>query len=81
LAYEARGKTERALATYQRALEVNPASRRALEHLGRLQLQEKQYEEARRTFQRLLALHPESVEARYQIMWLEKLKVEPSGEQ
>ncbi len=77
LAYEAKGKPSRAMAAYRRAVEVNPASLRALEHLGRMQLQEKQYEAARHTYGRLLVLDPESMEAKYQVMRLGKMGLVP----
>ena len=73
LAYEAKGEPARAMAAYWRALETNPASLRALEHLARLQLRQKQHKEARRTFERILLLAPESVEAKYQVMRLDNL--------
>jgi tetratricopeptide (TPR) repeat protein len=73
LAYEVKGEPVRAMAAYRRALTENPAALRALENLARLQLQQEQYQAARRTYRRLLVLDPESVDAKYQIMRLDKL--------
>lgn len=73
LAYEIKGEPARAMAAYRQAIKENPASLRALENLGRLQLQLKQYQAARHTYARILILDPGSVEAKFQIMRLDKL--------
>jgi len=73
IAYEMRDEPEKARKSYEAALEINPGYRRALDKLGKLQLQLKDYKGARKTYTRILAVDPESVEAKYQVMLLDKL--------
>ena len=54
------------------ALEIEPKYLRALDRLGKLQMQRKDYNEARTTYSKILEIAPDSVEAKYQLMWLEK---------
>ena len=39
---------------------------------GKLQMQRKDYNDARATYKKILRIVPDSVEAKYQLMWLEK---------
>ena len=73
LAYEMKNEPQKAINSYGQALEINPRYFRALDRLGKLQLQQKEYEGARRTYGKILSLEPDSVEAKYQIMLLDKL--------
>ncbi len=73
IAYEMRDEPAKALESYGMALEINPGYRRALDKMGKLQLQQKDYKGARVTYGRILALDPESVDAKYQLMLLDKL--------
>lgn len=73
IAYEIRHEPEEALRSYEKALEINPVYRRALDRLGKLQLQQKEFKGAKETYGRILAIDPESVEAKYQLMLLDKL--------
>ena len=52
---------------------------RALERLGKLQLQQKEYEGAQSTYRKILALDPDSVEAKYQIIFLDTLGSGPEA--
>jgi hypothetical protein len=40
--------------------------------LGKLKMQRKHYIDARATYKKILRIVPDSVEAKYQLMWLEK---------
>jgi tetratricopeptide (TPR) repeat protein len=73
IAYELKEKQEKAIASYRQALAVNPDYLRALERMGQLQLQQEDYEGARITYEKILSIDPESVEAKYQLMLLDKL--------
>ena len=72
IAYEIRGDDMQALASYQQALKIRPDYPRALERTGKLQVKLKKYDEARQTYKRILKTNPQSVEAKYQIMWMDK---------
>jgi 4-amino-4-deoxy-L-arabinose transferase-like glycosyltransferase len=72
IAYEMKGEAQQALNSYQQALEINPMYLRALNRLGKLQLQQKEYAGARITYRKVLAIDPDSVAAKYQIMLLDK---------
>jgi len=72
IAYEMRGEDMQALASYQQALTIRPDYLRALEQAGKLQIKLKRYDEARKTYKRILKTNPQSVEAKYQIMWMDK---------
>ena len=54
------------------ALEIDPKYLRGLDRLGKLQMQRKDYNEARTTYRKILEIAPDTVEAKYQLMWLEK---------
>jgi tetratricopeptide (TPR) repeat protein len=54
-------------------LKINPDYLRALDRLGKLQLQQREYEGARKTYTKILEIDPGSVDAKYQIMRLDKL--------
>lgn len=73
LAYEMKDEPRKALGAYEQALEINPQYMRALTRLAKLQVQQKEYEGARNTYARILALDPGSVDAKYQLMRLDKL--------
>jgi 4-amino-4-deoxy-L-arabinose transferase-like glycosyltransferase len=79
LAYEMKNEADKALNSYEKALEINPDYSRALDRLGKLQLQQKEYEGARSTYRKILALDPDSVEAKYQIMFLDTLGSGPEA--
>jgi len=72
IAYELKNDEQRALAAYMQALEIDPKYLRVLERLGKLQMKRKDYDEARTTYKKILKIFPDSVEAKYQLMWLEK---------
>ena len=72
IAYEMRGEDMQALESYRQALKIRPDYLRALEQAGKLQIKLKRYDEARRTYKRILKTNPQSVEAKYQIMWMNK---------
>ena len=72
IAYEMKDEPEKALNSYEEALEITPDYLRALDRLGKLQLQQKEYEGARITYTKILAIEPDSVDAKYQIMLLDK---------
>jgi tetratricopeptide (TPR) repeat protein len=72
VAYEIKDDEQGALAAYVQALEIDPKYLRALDRLGKLQMQRKDYNEARTTYSKILEIAPDSVEAKYQLMWLEK---------
>ena len=40
--------------------------------LGKLQMQRKDYNDAHATYKKILEIVPDSVEAKYQLKWLEK---------
>jgi tetratricopeptide (TPR) repeat protein len=73
IAYEMKDEPKKALNSYEQALEITPDYLRALDRLGKLQLQQKEYGGARITFTKILAIDPDSVDAKYQIMLLKKL--------
>ena len=73
IAYEIKGDEQRALKAYSEALNVAPRYMRALEHLGKLQMKRKDYSGARNTYGKILEITPDSVEARYQLMRMDKL--------
>jgi 4-amino-4-deoxy-L-arabinose transferase-like glycosyltransferase len=79
LAYEMHDEPDKALHSYEMALEINPHYFRALDRLGKVQLQQKEYEGARSTYRKILALDPDSVDAKYQIMFLDTLGLGPEG--
>jgi 4-amino-4-deoxy-L-arabinose transferase-like glycosyltransferase len=79
LAYEMHDEPEKARHSYEMALEINPHYFRALDRLGKVQLQQKEYEGARSTYRKILALDPDSVDAKYQIMFLDTLGLGPEG--
>jgi tetratricopeptide (TPR) repeat protein len=70
IAYEIKDDEQRALAAYKQALEIDPRYLRALDRLGKLQMQRKDYNDARATYKKILEIVPDSVEAKYQLMWL-----------
>ena len=72
IAYEIKDDEQRALAAYKQALEIDPRYLRALDRLGKLQMQRKDYNDARATYKKILEIVPDSVEAKYQLMWLLK---------
>ena len=72
IAYEIKDDEQRALAAYKQALEIDSRYLRALDRLGKLQMQRKDYNDARATYKKILRIVPGSVEAKYQLMWLEK---------
>jgi len=72
VAYEIKDDEQGALAAYVQALEIEPKYLRALDRLGKLQMQRKDYNEARTTYSKILEIAPDSAEAKYQFMWLEK---------
>jgi len=72
IAYEIKDDEQSALASYMKALEINPKYFRALDRLGKLQIKRKDYNEARTTYRKIRKIKPDSVEAKYQLMWLEK---------
>jgi 4-amino-4-deoxy-L-arabinose transferase-like glycosyltransferase len=73
IAYEIKGDEQKALAAFNEALKIAPDYMRALEHLGRLQMKRKEYNEARATYRQILKITPDSVDAKYQLMWLDKM--------
>jgi 4-amino-4-deoxy-L-arabinose transferase-like glycosyltransferase len=73
IAHEMREEEAKALASYHEALLIRPNYERALVRLGSLQIKQKDYDGARQTFQRMLKTNPDSVEAKYQLMWLDKM--------
>jgi len=73
IAYERKNEAKKALNSYEQALGINPNYLRVLDRLGKLQLQQKEYNGARSTYTKILALEPDSVDAKYQIMLLDKL--------
>jgi tetratricopeptide (TPR) repeat protein len=79
LAYEMKNEPDKALNSYEKALEINPDYSRALDRLGKLQLQQKEYEGARSTYRKILALDPDSAEAKYQIIFLDTLGSGPEA--
>ena len=72
IAHEIRKEDLQAYESYRHALTIKPDYLRALERFGKLQLKLKKYAEARQTFQRILTVDAESVEAKYQIMLMDK---------
>jgi len=79
VAYDMKNEPAKALSSYKRALEINPDYFRALDRLGKLQLQQKEYEGARNTYRRIIALDPDSADAKYQLMFLDTLGLEPEA--
>ncbi len=77
IAHEMKDEAQKALHSYEQALKINPHYLRALDRLGKLQVQQKEYEGARSTYKQILAVDPESVDAKYQIMLIDKLDPEP----
>ena len=73
VAYEMKGEVTTALLSYEKALEINPYSLRVLHRLGTLQLRQEEYGEARSTYAKILTIDPASIDAKYQIMRLDKL--------
>ena len=73
IAYEIKDDEQRTLAAYKQALEIDSTRYlRALDRLGKLQMQRKDYNDARATYKKILEIVPDSVEAKYQLMWLKK---------
>ena len=72
IAYEIKDDEQRALAAYKQALEIDSRYLRALDRLGKLQMQRKDYNDAHATYKKILEIVPDSVEAKYQLKWLEK---------
>ena len=72
IAHETRKENLQAYESYRQALTIKPDYLRALERFGKLQLKLKKYAEARQTFQKILTVDAESVEAKYQIMLMDK---------
>jgi tetratricopeptide (TPR) repeat protein len=68
-----KGEVKSALHSYEQALKINPDSLRVLNWLGRLQLQQKEYGGARSTYAKILAIDSDSMDAKKQIMRLDKL--------
>jgi 4-amino-4-deoxy-L-arabinose transferase-like glycosyltransferase len=77
IAHEMKDEPQKAFHSYEQALKINPHYLRALDRLGKLQLQQKEYEGARSTYKQILLVDPESVDAKYQIMLIDKLGPEP----
>jgi tetratricopeptide (TPR) repeat protein len=73
IAHETRKEDLQAYESYRQALTIKPDYLRALERFGKLQLKLKKYAEARQTYQKMLTVDAESVEAKYQIMRLDKM--------
>ena len=73
IAYEMKGEVKKALYSYDQALEIDPDYMRVLNRLGILYLKQKEYEAARSTYRKILTIDPDSMEAKYQIMRLDKL--------
>ena len=71
IAYEIKKDEQRALAAYMQTLEIDPKYVRGLDRLGKLQIKSKDYNGARTTYRKILKIVPDSVEAKYQLMWLE----------
>jgi tetratricopeptide (TPR) repeat protein len=74
IAYELKDNFQRAIISYEEALQTNPDYVRALEHLGRVQMRLRHFKGAEKTYQMLLSLKPDSREARVQLLFLEQLK-------
>ncbi|MDX1775983.1 MAG: glycosyltransferase family 39 protein [Desulfobulbales bacterium] len=72
IAYEMKNEAAKALHSYRQALAINPTYMRALERLGKLQLQQKEYAAARITYGKILAIDPDSRTAKYQLMLLDR---------
>jgi len=73
VSHEMRGEPGKAMHSYEQALAINPGYLRVLNRLGRLQLEQKDYKGARRTYTKILELVPGSIEARFELMRLDKL--------
>jgi tetratricopeptide (TPR) repeat protein len=71
--YEMKGEDTVPLYFYEKALEIYPDSLRVLKRLGGLQLGQEEYEEARGIYAKILAIDPDSIDAKCQIMRLDKL--------
>ena len=63
IAYEIKDDEQRALAAYKQALEIDSRYLSALDRLGKLQMQRKDYNDARATYKKILEIVPDSVEA------------------
>jgi 4-amino-4-deoxy-L-arabinose transferase-like glycosyltransferase len=72
IAHEIRKEDLQAYESYRQALIIRPDYLRALKRFGKLQMKLKKYAEARQTYQRMLMVDPSSVEAKYQIMLMDK---------
>jgi tetratricopeptide (TPR) repeat protein len=72
IAYEIKGDDDKAVVAYVEALAIAPNYLRALERLGNIQLKQQSYNEARATFRKILKIAPDSVDAKYQLMLLDK---------
>jgi 4-amino-4-deoxy-L-arabinose transferase-like glycosyltransferase len=72
IAYEIKHEDVKALESYNQAVAIRPNYLRALEKYGNLQIKLKKYAEARQTFQRIIKVNPDSVEAKYQLMLMDK---------
>lgn len=72
IAHEIRKEDLQAYESYRQALTIRPDYLRALERAGKLQMKLKRYDEARQTYKRILKTNPQSVGAKYQIMWMDK---------
>lgn len=73
VAYEMKGAPGKAISSYEAALAIDPDYLLVLKRLGRLQLHQKDYQGARRTFQKMITLVPDSTEAKFGLMMLDKL--------
>jgi tetratricopeptide (TPR) repeat protein len=74
IAYELKGDFQRAVISYEEALQTNPNYVRALERLGRVQMRLRHFKGAEKTYQTLLSRKPDSREARVQLLFLQQLK-------
>jgi 4-amino-4-deoxy-L-arabinose transferase-like glycosyltransferase len=74
IAYEYKGDYGRAVQSYDDALKVNPGYLRALRRLGKLQVRLGLFQDAEKTYQKLLALQPGSGEALKQLMFIQRMK-------
>lgn len=72
IAYEMKGNQERAVVSYEQALRINPNYLRALERLARVQMQLRHFAEAKKNYTRILAITPNSKEARFQLLVLQQ---------
>ncbi|UCF87105.1 MAG: tetratricopeptide repeat protein, partial [Nitrospiraceae bacterium] len=72
--YELKGDFKRAIISYEDALQTNPSYVRALERLGGVQMRLQHFKKAKKTYEILLSIKPDSREARVQLLFLEQLK-------